>query len=209
MKPAAHWRSAGTGRAGLITCIFALLANAAVAAQSPAAAEELAMPLFPAGWVAFAGSANNSDIIEYFPEGESAGNWQSKISIETYRRLNLPLDTLQRRAVAQARDSCDGIVEGKFQSGLNNGYPSAFWTLGCKRERRTGSGETRYTKAIQSTDTLYVITRAWRSKAYGDSGPELPEKSVQEGLAFLTNTVVCERGSTIHPCPKSDAGPPK
>jgi hypothetical protein len=171
-------------------------------AAEPNAAGHLVMAQFPAGWVQdLVRPGADQDLVEYVPEGQAGGKWQSKISIETYRRLNLPLDALQRRAAAQARDGCDGIVEGKFQSGLTNGYGSAFWTLGCKRDKRTGYGETRYTKAIQSSDTLYVINRIWRTKAFGDGGPDIPPRATQDAVAFLANAVVCEPGSTLHPCP--------
>ncbi|MSO73374.1 MAG: hypothetical protein EXQ84_07210 [Rhodospirillaceae bacterium] len=178
-----------------------LVGSAAFAAQPRTTDEQLVMPLFPAKWAQVYERHGEQDLVEYIPEGETADQWQSKITVETYRNLNLPLDTLQRRAVAQSHDSCDGVVEGKFQSGVNNGFASAFWTLGCKHHKRTGFGEARYSKAVQGQGTLYVITRIWRTKAFGDAGPAVPPAAIKEGLAFLTSTVVCQTGSAQHPCP--------
>lgn len=163
--------------------------------------EQLVMPQFPAAWTKVFSRSGQEEMDEYAPMGQSRDNFQDKITVEVYRKLNIPLDALQRRTVAQARASCDGVVEGKFQSGVNNGYASAFWTLGCKNLKRTDFGETRYTKVIQSGDTLYVITRLWRTKKYDDNGPDISPQSIQEGTQFLITTVICQKGSPQHPCP--------
>jgi hypothetical protein len=181
-------------------------AATAFAAEAP---EQFVMPQFPAGW---APSATHQDadqqITEYVPKGETDSRWESKITVEMYRHLNLPLDALQRRALAQIRDTCDGVIEGKFQSGVNNGFGSAFWTLGCKKLRNQPKvGETRYTKAIQSHGSLFVITRTWRTKAYGDDGPPISPAAVQEAIGFLSSSVVCEPNSAEHPCPAT--APPR
>ncbi|MEQ1887422.1 MAG: hypothetical protein ABL967_20355 [Bryobacteraceae bacterium] len=174
-----------------------LLITSAVAAEP----EQLVMPQFPAAWTKVFSRGGNEEMTEYAPAGQSKENFQDKITVEVYRKLNLPLDALQRRTLAQTRAACDGTVEGKFQSGVNNGYASAFWTLGCKRLKRTNFGETRYTKTIQAGDVLYVITRVWRTKNYDDKGPDIAPQSIQTGTQFLITTVVCQTGSTQHPCP--------
>jgi hypothetical protein len=163
--------------------------------------EQLVMPQIPATWTKVLSRQGHEQLDEYAPAGQSKDNFQDKIIVEVYHKLNLPLDALQRRAVAQSHNACNGIVEGKFQSGLNNGYASAFWTLGCKHLKQTNFGETRYTKALQSGDTLYVITRLWRTKRYGDEGPNIPPQSIQDAMAFLTSSVICQIGSAAHPCP--------
>lgn len=181
----------------LFSVLFSLLIAPALAAEP----EQLVMPQFPSGWTKVLSREGQEQLDEFVPTGETKDNFQDKITVEVYHKLNLPLDTLQRRAVAQAHDACDGIIEGKFQSGVNNGYASAFWTLGCKHLKRTTFGETRYTKAIQSGDTLHVITRLWRTKSYADKGPDIAPPSIQEGTQFLITSVVCQKGSPQHPCP--------
>ncbi len=172
-----------------------------IVSAASAEPEQLIMPQFPAAWTKVFARQGQEEMDEYVPSGQSKEKFQDKITVEVYHKLNLPLDALQRRAVAQTHAACDGVIEGKFQSGVNNGYPSAFWTLGCKRLKRTQFGETRYTKAIQSGDTLYVITRLWRTKSFDDKGPDIPPPAIQDAMAFLTTTVVCRSGSTERPCP--------
>lgn len=171
-------------------------------AQKPISNERLSMPLFPSGWVEIATNRGNIEVIDYVPKGETILGWRNKITLEVYHEMNtLPLDAILRRTQGQNRDACEGSLEGRFQSGLNNGFPSAFWTLGCKRNRETGMGETRYTKAIQGDQRVYLITRAWRTPAFDENGPEIPKRELDDAMAFLTTTVACTDGDPKHPCP--------
>lgn len=97
---------------------FLVILSLTFAAGSPQGAhaeEQLAMPKFPTGWVEAFARRGDQEMVEYVPPGQSATDWQRKITLEIYHDLNnLPLDTLQRRAAAQNRDTCNGVVEGKF-----------------------------------------------------------------------------------------------
>jgi len=172
------------------------------AATSAQAQEQLSMPQFPAGWTEAFSRGGDQEMVEYVPPGQTQENWQKKISLEVYHDLkNLPLDTLQRRAAAQNREVCTGPVEGKFQSGVNNGYASAFWTMGCQRLNTSGMGETRYTKAIQATAGLYLLTYIWRTPAFGKAGPSIAPQDITEAMSFLTSSVVCNTALAQSPCP--------
>jgi hypothetical protein len=178
------------------------LAQMTIPQQKPLSNERLSMPLFPAGWKDVTTNRGNIEVLDYVPANETVTAWRNKITLEVYHDMTtLPLDALYRRMQGQNRDACQGTVEGKFQSGLNNGYASAFWTLGCKRNRETGVGETRYSKAIQGDARVYILTRAWRTPAYGDEGPNVPRRELEDAMAFLTTAVACVDGDTTHPCP--------
>jgi len=183
---------------------FAIIAALMLFANAPRivfAQEQLAMPAFPADWVEAFARRGEQEVVEYVPKGQTAEKWSRKITVEVYRDFkNLPLDTFQRRAAAQNRDACTGVREGAFQSGVNNGYPSAFWTLGCERERTTGQGETRYTKAIQGAAGLYLLTQIWRTPAFTKQGPNISAQEIEAGMKFLTSSVLCD-ASAAHPCP--------
>ena len=144
--------------------------------------------------------------MEYVPQGQSATNWREKISLEIHHDTNtLPIDAFQRRALGQMRENCSGVVEGRLQSGLNNGFPSAFWTLGCKRAKRGNYGETRYTKAVQGSFTLYMLSRTWRTTPFTQD-PPIRQADIEDALTFLTSSVVCANDAR-HPC--STAGSQK
>lgn len=170
--------------------------------QKPLSNERLSMPLFPAGWKDVTTNRGNIEVLDYVPATETITAWRNKITLEVYHDMTtLPLDALYRRMQGQNRDACQGSVEGKFQSGLNNGYASAFWTLGCKKNRETGVGETRYSKAIQGDARVYILTRAWRTPAFDDQGPDVPRRELEDAMAFLTTSVACVDGDAAHPCP--------
>jgi hypothetical protein len=175
-------------------------------ASYPASAEErLSMPKFPAGWIEAFARQGQQELIEYVPLNQTAANWQRKISLEIFRDWkNLPLDSLQRRAAAQNRESCDGHIEGKFQSGVNNGYPSAFWTLGCQRSKISGVGEVRYTKVIQAKQGLYILSDMWRVPAFPAGSPGISPQEIQEAMDFLTSSIVCDTTSPQSPCPSGE-----
>ncbi len=168
------------------------------------AVEQLTMPKFPTGWVEAFTRQGDQEMVEYVPPGQNATNWDHKISLEIYHSFkNLPLDTLQRRAAQQNREAFVGVEEGKFQSGVNNGFASAFWTLGCDRNKSTGLGEIRYTKVIQGTNELYVLSQIWHTPAYGGKqGPSIPPQEIEGAMAFLTSSVVCDPDAKQSTCPQ-------
>lgn len=190
---------------GLGTTLSAQAQQTVAPERKPLAAERLSMPLFPAGWVEVRRETAPVEVVEYVPEGQTAANWQEKILLQVYHNLNdLPLDAIQRRMQGQNRNMCTGVIEGPLQSGMNNGYASAFWTLGCRSLKQAPSqatGETHYTKAIQGETALYVLSRRWRSPAFGGDGPAIDPAAVNDGVAFLTTSVVCVPNSQTHPCP--------
>ncbi|MGB1876245.1 MAG: hypothetical protein ACPHGY_04865, partial [Rhodospirillaceae bacterium] len=61
-------------------------------------------------------------------------------------------------------------------------------------------GETQYTKAIQGETSLYILSRLWRTAAFGQDGPALSAQSINDGVAFLTTAKVCVPNSSDHPC---------
>ncbi|MFL2770783.1 MAG: hypothetical protein ACJZ9F_07220 [Rhodospirillaceae bacterium] len=167
----------------------------------PLMAERLVMPLFPTGWREFIKEGGAVEVVEYLPDEQSLKIWQDKIILQVYHDLNdLPLDAIQRRTQGQNRNRCTAVIEGPLQSGLNNGYPAAFWTLGCRYVNANGFGETHYIKAIQGTAALYVLSRVWRTQPFGQDGPAIDPAALDKGISFLTTSVVCIPNSAMHPC---------
>ena len=171
----------------------------------PLSQERLLMPLFPANWTEVFRENGPIELVEYVPAGQNAASWQDKISLQVYHELNdLPLDAIQRRTQGQNRNRCTGVIEGPLQTGLNNGYPTAFWTLGCRYLNDVGPGagigETQYTKAIQGKTALYVLNRIWRTPAFGEDGPAIDATAINDGVAFLTTSIICVPDSADHPC---------
>jgi hypothetical protein len=167
--------------------------------------EHIVMPRFPRGWDQLSMEPGAVEIVEYAPKGQTLATWRDKITLEIHHDSNtLPLDAFQRRALAQVRENCDGVIEGKLQFGMNNGFPSGFWSLGCKKDKRGNFGEVRYTKAVQGQSTLYMLSRSWRVPAFNDETVPVDQAQVQDAVAFLASSVVCAN-AVQHPCPNEAA----
>jgi hypothetical protein len=166
------------------------------------------MPQFPTGWMQQPPQTGAIEVVDYYPSGQAPGNWTDKISLEIHHRSNtLPIDVFQRRALTLMRETCGGVIEGRLQTGLNNGFPSGFWTLGCKKSKEGNYGEVRYTKAVQGYDTLYLLSRSWRTAPFANGAPPVTQQDAEAAVAFLTTSVVCAE-SANHPCPGAKAAPP-
>jgi len=174
------------------------------AAQTGAITEHLVMPEFPRGWTESRTVTGQTEVADYIPPGQDPKAWKDKITLEVHHAAkNLPLDVYERRALSQARANCDGVIEDRLQSGVNNGYPAAFWRLWCKQEKDANFGETIYTKAIQGGQALFILTRAWRMPPFGDDGPTtLSRQESNDAVSFLSSAVLCA-DSSPHPCPPS------
>src|SRR5690348_2322447 len=98
--------------------------------------EHIVMPKFPSGWIQQPPETGAIELVDYFPNGQTPATWTDQISLEIHHHSNtLPIDVFERRALTLMRENCDGVIEGKLQTGVNNGFPSGFWILGCKKAK--------------------------------------------------------------------------
>ncbi len=167
--------------------------------------EHITMPQFPGGWVQQAPQVGSIEVVDYFPSGQTDKTWTDKITLELHHGSNtLPIDVFQRRALTLMRENCTGVIEAPLQTGVNNGFPSAFWILGCQKSKTGNSGEVRYTKAVQGYATMYLLSRSWRVQPYTTGTPPVPAAEIEAAVQFLTTSVVCAQ-SPQHPCPTTAA----
>ena len=107
--------------------VSAAMAQMTIPQKKPLSNERLAMLLFPAGWKNVTTYRGNIEVLDYLPANETVTASRNKITLEVYHDMTtLPLDALYRQMQGQNCGACQGSVEEKFQSGLNNGYASAF-----------------------------------------------------------------------------------
>lgn len=163
--------------------------------------EHITMPQFPSGWVQQEPQRGAIEVVDYYPNGQTAATWTDRITLKVHHNSNtLPIDVFQRRALTLMRENCNGVIEAPLQTGVNNGFPSAFWILGCKKAKEGNYGEVRYTKAVQGYGTVYLLSRVWRTHAFPNGSPPVPKAQIDGAVAFLTTAVVCAKAAQ-HPCP--------
>lgn len=159
----------------------------------------------PEGWTEAARSTQQgANVVAYVPQGQSAEQWADMLTLQVYNGLTaLPARAFYERAIANVQKTCDGPQAGDLQTGLSNGYPSAFWVLGCGRNRATGQGETSFFRLIQGDSALYMAQRTWRTKAYVQDGPPVAPAQAEQAVELLSSFSVCNplAEGDAHPCP--------
>jgi hypothetical protein len=180
-----------------------LLPPAAAWAQAPGPQGEHFFIALPDGWVEAARTRQQgADVIAYVPKGQTAESWSDMLTLQVFSGMTaLPPRVFYERTTATVTKTCDGPQAGDLQSGLSNGYPSAFWVLGCGRNRLSGRGETSFFRLIQGQTALYMAQRAWRTDDYTDGGPPIPAAESQAAVGLLTSFGVCDPQADGHPCP--------
>lgn len=160
----------------------------------------------PKGWQLVNRSGNGAvETLSYVPEGQSAERWQDMLTIQAVRTSAGVQALSPERLYAQSQNSyeqaCDGVKLGTLQAGQSNGYPSAFWVLGCAKVKAAGYGETAFFRTIQGTSALYMAQWAWRVAPFDKTqGPPLLEDQQKEALTTLQSFQVCDPASPQHPC---------
>lgn len=210
----------GMGR-GLFRAALALIAGMALTpggAQAQTAAASPVVPpaaaqggerfsiQIPKGWKQASRNASGPiETVSYVPDGQSAERWQDMLTIQMVKTpagaQALSPDQLYAQSQSSYEQACDGVKLGTLQSGRSNGYPSAFWVLGCSKVKSAGYGETAFFRTIQGTAALYMAQWAWRVAPFDTTqGPPLLEDQQKEALTTLQSFQVCDPASRQHPC---------
>lgn len=181
--------------------LFAVAASAV--AQTPAAQQETYTFALPERWQeANRTRQGNVDIITFLPREQSLQGWQDMVILQIYRDMTaVPAESLRDRNKASAETACDNATASPLQTGLSNGYPSAFWITACTRNKQSDLGEVAYFRSLQGNDNLYMVQRVWSMQPFGERAPTLPEAEKTEAVGILSGLNVCQIGSARHPCP--------
>ncbi|WP_404382216.1 hypothetical protein [Caenispirillum salinarum] len=182
------------------------LAGAALntaSAQDPVRPEETYAFALPDRWQeANRTRQGNVDIITFLPSGQTMQGWRDMVILQIYRDMTaVPAESLRERSLNNAQAACEDATASTLQTGLSNGYPSAFWATACTRNKQTGLGEVAYFRSLQGNDNLYMVQRVWSMPPFGDEPPTIPEAEKREAIGILSGLNVCQPGSRQHPCP--------
>lgn len=191
----------------LLAALAAVLAPPALAAPeappSGGGAERYVLGV-PASWQeASRHTVQGTDVVVYVPPGQNAQQWSDMLTVQVFHGMTaLPADAFYERTRRAYQDGCADSRAGDMQTGLSNGYPSAFWVLGCGRHAAAGVGETSFFRLIQGDRALYLAQRAWRTAPYAaqEAPPVTPDQQ-QEAVRLLGTFAVCDPTTDGHPCP--------
>lgn len=189
--------------AAAVVTAAALLWPAAVGAQGTASSRETYGFAMPPSWMEVDRSSQQGvDMLTFVPQGQSLDQWQDMVILQIYDGMTaLPAQALMERMLSNLKAACTDATASGLQTGLSNGYPSAFWATACAANKASGAGEVAYFRTLQGAENLYVVQRVWTLPPFDDETPVIPPAEKQEAIGILSALTVCAPGSAAHPCP--------
>jgi hypothetical protein len=103
-------------------------------------------------------------ITEMVPEGQNVNNWTEMVTVQVFFG-GLPQvtpESFHKGLDAQWKRACQNAESQPIRKGTENGYPFTFWLEFCPENPATGKPEFTHVKAIQGTDSFYVVQKAWK-----------------------------------------------
>lgn len=171
--------------------------------QAPLASTERLLMEPPEGWErVYQFNNNKTRLTEFVPPGETADEWNIKLSVEAHADLtdNDPLDLIMAE-VERLRESCRFIQHFNLFSGLENGYPTSVRLTVCGENRAIRMGEITLIKAIGGKDFIYLLRLNRRVPMFEETSPDVHQEEVGVWSNYLSRITVCDGGNPEHPCP--------
>ncbi|SDH60148.1 hypothetical protein [Roseospirillum parvum] len=186
----------------LLACLLAPLAAVAQTGSVGEARERFLLSV-PEGWVQVTTERRGDmEMVEFVPQGQEPTAWRDRLTVQVFEgATNVAAAQFQANAKAGFERACEKVTAGNLQVARSNGYPSAFFVLGCHRHRQEGHGETTFFRLIQGYQALYLVQRAWRTAPYDIQGPPIPQAERTSAVHLLQSMSVCLPGEPRHPCP--------
>lgn len=177
----------------VVLCLAAVLSFATAPSHAQLKGENLLVAL-PQGFkVGFQDSRNGMNMQEWVPANETVQNWTEMVTVQVFlKRADLdPVQFLSTMA-QQWAGACKGSTATPAATGMANGYISATTLLRCPLLASSGKPETTMIKAIEGSDSFYVVQRAARSVP--------SEAQLARTKAYLETVSVCDSRLPAHPC---------
>jgi hypothetical protein len=188
----AVWRSS-TLRL-LATLVFVL--SPACQALAQLTNENLLVQLPPGYKVGFQNKQANMQMTELVPASEVVGNWTEMVTIQIFRGLKTTPDQFRGRLEKRWLESCPGGEGQTIARELENGYQSSVWRLSCPRNPGTEKPEITYFKAVQGSDSFYLVQKAFK---FAPS-----KEQVTQWSGYLRAVSVCDSRLRDRQCPRID-----
>ncbi len=151
----------------------------------------------PAGYhVAFQNKGDEGLITEWVPAGETAENWTEMVTVQVFYHLKMSPEAFMTDLETQWLRSCPGADRAQpIVNAVENGYPTLVWLLSCPQNPSSGKVEITWFKAVQGTDSFYVVQKAFRF---------VPSKAqITRWVGYLKAVHVCDSRLPARACPRS------
>jgi len=189
---------------GLLSGVSAAEAQQQPTGVAPPQGEQFFLRI-PDGWKEVVRTRQQgADIVAYVPQEQNATQWTDMLSIQVFQGMTaLPAQSFYERYSTSYRKSCETVRIGQMQTGVSNGYPSAFWIMACGNQLQAGTGETSFFRLVQGNKALYVAQRTWRTARF-DAQKTSPITGPASDVAIetLKHFGLCDPSMADRPCPK-------
>ncbi len=153
------------------------------------------MVTMPEGYkLGFQDRKDNRLINEMVPEGQTVDNWTDMLTVQIFFGLkNATPEAFRQRTEKLWSETCEGAQSSSVAQATERGYPMAVWIEFCPLNKQTGKPEFTLHKAIQGSDSFYVVQEAFRSK---------PDKAqIEQWSRYLRSVFVCDTRIADRACP--------
>jgi hypothetical protein len=173
----------------------------------PAEAGEQLFAGIPEGWdEAWRQEGASQTIVEYLPKGASVTDWADMITEQEFPHTHVDPQQYLEKVVAAFSEGCEASRHEGPRSSQENGYAVALAYMECKGPdpAKAAPGvvlkkiEFLAIKAIQGTQSLHVIQRAW----HGDDESQHPlqQPTAKDWVAVVRDAEVCDLADTRRTC---------
>lgn len=172
-----------------------LIATLTIAASSASAFEnENLLVSLPDGYkIGFQKKSGNQIMSEMVPSAETVENWTEMVTVQIFLNMRdvTPAQYRTRLETLWA-NACAGSEFSSIKNGIENGYATLTWLQKCPLNKQTGKPELTWMKAIQGSDSFYLVQKAYKFTPS-------PEQTKRWG-GFLDSVRVCDTRLPDRPC---------
>jgi hypothetical protein len=187
-------------RETIVIGLSLFLAASLAEAQSNLSGENLLVAVPAEYELGYHQKADQGEISEFIPKGESAEAWSEMITVQLLAASNSNAE-FYATFESLVKQACPGGSTEVITTTEENGYPTRIFSLSCPANPKTGKGEMTFIKTVEGKDKFYVVQKAWRTEEYKPDQIPLASADVVKWTRYLRSVHVCDNRIKERSCP--------
>lgn len=175
----------------LMGSICFVLSGSLAGAQGERTGENL-LAAIPEGYeLAYTQKADQGEIHEFIPEGETVEEWSEMITVQLFSAQN-DNATFHATIASLVKKACRAGATHEVAAAKENGYPVHVFQLLCPTNLQNGMGEVTFIKTIEGNDKFYIVQKAWRTEKYELEQLPISAEDIVKWTEYLRSVSVCD-----------------
>jgi hypothetical protein len=173
------------------------LTGALCGAASAQLVNENLLVVKPEGYkVGFFDKKPTVTMTELVPQAETVDAWTEMVTVQIFLGMKNVTPAQYAKTLQEIwAKSCARATSQPVTSGIENGYPFILWLSSCPRNTLTGKPEITWFKAVQGSDSFYLVQKAFKFE---------PSKAqIETWMAYFKTVSVCDSRRADRACPKT------